>query len=214
MLFESYNPVQHPTFSPQPHVFGAKPQELLRDFTGTRRQVQPADENTVVAAFVAWVNGLGPLAQASAALQARMLMEVKTVARHMDVSAEAGKPSGYDRRVLYEDPGSWSLAAVILRPGQHTELHDHGGWGCAVTVQGIERNCIFVHDAASNPILSAEQDYPPGTGYVFDATEVHQPVGADTGRVTVALHFLVHDNHTQAHAEPPTPEQRIGQQIN
>lgn len=155
---------------------------------------QVGEERAVVARFVARVNALGPLSQASPALQARLLEEVKTVAQHIDGSAEAGAASGYDRRVLYEDPDCWSLAAISLRPGQQTHPHDHGGWGCAVTVQGVERNRRFVHDASGNLVLSGERDYPPGTGYVFDAADVHQPVGADPRRVTVALHFLVHDS--------------------
>ncbi|HBY98530.1 MAG: hypothetical protein M5U01_16690 [Ardenticatenaceae bacterium] len=148
------------------------------------------EESAVVARFVARVNALGPLSQASPALQARLVEEVKTVARRIDGSAEAGAASGYDRRVLHDDPASWSLAAIVLRPGQQTHPHDHDGWGCAVTVQGIERDRRFVHDASGNLVLSGERDYPPGTGYLFDTTDVHQAVGADPQRVTVALHFL------------------------
>ena len=163
-------------------------------FPGKR---QVGEERAVVARFVARVNALRPLSQASPALQARLLEEVKTVARRIDGSAEAGVASGYDRRVLYEDPGHWSLAAIILRPGQQTHPHDHGGWGCAVTVQGVERDRRFVYDMSGNLVLSGERDYPPGTGYVFDAADVHQPVGADPRRVTVALHFLVHESHLE-----------------
>jgi predicted metal-dependent enzyme (double-stranded beta helix superfamily) len=162
-----------------------------------------------VAAFVARVNALGPLSHASPALQARLLKEVEAVARHVDGSAEAGAESGYGRRVLYEDPTRWSLAVISLRPGQHTERHDHGGWGCAVTVQGVERNRRFAHDASGNLMLSDEHDYPPGSGYIFDATEVHEPLGADPQRVTVALHFLVYESHAGAHAESAVPEPSV-----
>jgi predicted metal-dependent enzyme (double-stranded beta helix superfamily) len=151
------------------------------------------DEGAVVARFVAMVNALGPLSQASPVLQARLLEEVKTVARHINGSAEAGSASGYDRRVLYEDPDCWSLAAIILRPGQQTHPHDHDGWGCAATVQGIERDQRFIRDASGNLVLSSARDYPPGTGYVFDPVDIHQPLGADPRQVTVALHFLVHE---------------------
>jgi predicted metal-dependent enzyme (double-stranded beta helix superfamily) len=159
------------------------------------------EESAAVARFVARVNALGPLSQASMALQARLLEEVKIVARSVDGSAEIGTASGYDRRVLHEDPAGWSLAAIILRPGQQTDPHDHGGWGCAVTVQGVERDRRFVRDAPGNLVLSSGRDYPPGTGYVFDAADVHQPVGADLRRVTVALHFLVYDSHVD-HGHP------------
>ena len=84
-------------------------------------------------------------------------------------------------------------------------LHDHASWGCAVTVQGIERDRRFVPGSTGEPVLSYERDYPAGTGYVFDPTDVHQPVGADPGQVTVALHFLVHD-HAHNSAVPEIVE--------
>jgi hypothetical protein len=166
-------------------------------------------ERTAMARFVARINALGPLSPASPALQAHLLEEVKIVARHVDGSAEAGAVAGYDRRVLYEDGDNWSLAAIILRPGQQTHPHDHGGWGCAVTVQGVERDRRFVPAAAGNLQSSGEHDYPVGTGYVFDALDVHQPVGADPHRVTVALHFLVHHswvNHLHETMDLSAPE--------
>jgi predicted metal-dependent enzyme (double-stranded beta helix superfamily) len=169
-----------------------------RAFPGTRQAVV---ERAVVARFVARVNALGSLSPASPALQARLLEEVKAVAQRIDGSSEAGLASGYDRRVLYEDPGHWSLAAIILRPGQETHPHDHDGWGCAATVQGVERDRRFVHGASGNLVLSGERDYPPGSGYIFDPVDIHQPLGADPRRVTVALHFLVNGSHTEEQRE-------------
>jgi predicted metal-dependent enzyme (double-stranded beta helix superfamily) len=154
-------------------------------------------ERAVVERFVARVDALGPLSQATAALQARLLAEVKIIAQHVDGSSEAGSASGYVRRVLYEVPGCWSLAAIILRPGQQTHPHNHSGWGCAATVQGVERDRRFVHGTSGKLVMTGERDYPPGTGYVFDATDIHQPVGADPRRVTVALHFLVQESHAE-----------------
>jgi predicted metal-dependent enzyme (double-stranded beta helix superfamily) len=159
-----------------------------------------------VASFVAWVNSLGPLTEASPILQVRLLKEVGSLAWHIDAGAEGGEASGYGRRVLYEDPDRWSLAVIALRPGQQTELHDHSDWGCAFTVQGVERNRCFAHDESGNPVLISERDYPRGSGYVFEATDVHQPLGADPHRVTIALHLLVHANHAQAHAEVVMPQ--------
>ena len=152
------------------------------------------DEVLAVARFASTVDALGPLSNPSSALQARLLEEVKAVARCIDASAAAGAASGYDRRVLYEVPGRWSLAAIIMRPGQHTHAHDHGGWGCAVTIQGVERDRRFTHDQSGNLVPSGQRDYPPGTGYVFDEVDIHQPVGVDPWQVTVALHFLVENS--------------------
>jgi predicted metal-dependent enzyme (double-stranded beta helix superfamily) len=158
---------------------------------------QAGEERVAVVRFVSRVRTLGPLSPASPALQERLLEEVRAVAQRVDGSIEAGTASGYDRRVLHDDPAGWSLAAIILRPGQRTDAHDHSGWGCAATVQGVERNRRYVRDASGHLALSGERDYPPGTGYIFDVADVHQPVGADPRRVTVALHFLVQENQTE-----------------
>ncbi|MFL5732664.1 MAG: hypothetical protein ACJ78Q_05625 [Chloroflexia bacterium] len=177
-------------------------------YKGLAEVVQVTQEWAVVARFAGIVDTFGPLDQASPARQSRLLEEVKRVAEGIDGSAEMGLASGYDRRVLYEDPDNWSLAAVVLRPGQKTEMHDHGGWGCAVTVQGVERDRRFVHDACGNLVLSSERDYPAGTGYVLDPEDIHQPVGADPMRVTVALHFLAQQsghNHLPEVVEFPNP---------
>jgi hypothetical protein len=169
-----------------------------RAFPETR---QALVERAVVARFAARVDTLGPLSPASPALRVRLLDEVKFVAQRIDGGREAGLASGYDRRVLYEDPGHWSLAAIILRPGQETHPHDHDGWGCAATVQGVERDRRFVHDASGNLVLRGERDYPPGSGYVFDPVDIHQPFAADPQRVTVALHFLAHGSHAETQRE-------------
>jgi predicted metal-dependent enzyme (double-stranded beta helix superfamily) len=196
MLLQNETVVQCPKMSALLRMYRAIPTGQARTFP---RQRQMWDEAAVVARFVARVNALGPLSPASPSLQARLLEEVKTVARYIDGSAETGvadkRSAGYDRRVLHDDPEGWSLAAIILRPGQRTDEHDHGGWGCAATVQGVERDRRFVHAPSGNLMLIGERDYPPGTGYVFDAADIHQPVGADPLRVTVALHFLVEEGH-------------------
>ncbi len=156
---------------------------------------QISNERTVVKRFVARIEAFGPLTEISPTLQSRLLQEVRNVALRIDGSREVGAASGYGRRVLHEDEGRWSLAAIVMRPGQYTEAHDHGGWGCAVTVQGIERDRRFVQLPTGDLVLRSERDYPAGSGYAFDPTDIHQPVGADPRRVTVALHFLVHGTH-------------------
>ncbi len=206
MLYETNTPNFASTPAARPFMFGMGLQRPGLDFSGKLQTLRRIEESAVVASFAARINALGSLSGASPALRERVLGEVMRVARYIDTTTDTGEESGYGRRVLYEVPEEWSIAAISLRPGQHTELHDHGGWGCAVTVQGIERNVCFAHDASGNPVLAGEQDYPQGTGYVFDASDVHQPVGADPHRVTVALHFLVHDSHPQAHAEETSQE--------
>lgn len=147
-------------------------------------------ESAIVAGFADRINALGRLAHPSPVIQARIFDEVRRIARRMDMSREKGSSAEFVRRVLYEDT-RWSLAAIILRPGQDIYAHDHGGWGCAVTVHGIERDRRFRHDEQGKLMLASERDYSAGMGYMFDPEDVHQPVGAHPHRATVALHFLV-----------------------
>src|SRR5512133_1028033 len=136
------------------------PTGQARVFFAGKQQVEM--ERAVVARFAARVNAFGPLSKASPALQTSLLEELRAVVRRLDGGTEAGVASGYERRILREDPAGWSLAAIILRPGQQTNPHDHGRWGCAATVQGVERDRRFVHDASRNLLLTSARDYPPG----------------------------------------------------
>ncbi|HZW02502.1 MAG TPA: hypothetical protein VFF68_01145 [Anaerolineaceae bacterium] len=165
--------------------------ETILERQGAPR-VELRDAGAALEHFAAWVDTLGPPEYAGPALRARVLLELKTVAEQLDASGLEGQPGGYDRRVLFEIPGRWTLAVIILRPGQQTEAHDHGGWGCAVTVQGIERDQRLTHGVGGRLEVLSERDYPAGAGYSFDALAIHQPLGADPQRVTVGLHFLVH----------------------
>lgn len=177
-------------------------QPLLARLPVWRRTVvsEQVGEAAAVARFAVWVNQLPTLELPSPALRVSMLAAVREVARHIETGAETGSPVRYTRRVLADDPGRWTLAVVALRPGQQTEAHDHGGWGCAVTAQGIERDRRFRPDESGQLALISERDYLPGAGYTFTPSDIHQPYGAHPSQVTVALHFLVEGSH-QAHAE-------------
>jgi predicted metal-dependent enzyme (double-stranded beta helix superfamily) len=94
-----------------------------------------------------------------------------------------------------------------LRNGQQTEAHDHDGWGAVVTVQGIERDRRYQMDDSGELRLVFEKDFPPGTGYLFDPADIHQPVGADQSQLTIALHLLVTGEHAQHRHEAPGDRQ-------
>jgi predicted metal-dependent enzyme (double-stranded beta helix superfamily) len=151
-----------------------------------------ARERAAVETFAARVNALGDLHHASSATRLRVLEMVREIATVIDISSCIASPRSYGRRVLLDDPSGWNLSAITLRNGQETEAHDHDGWGCVATAQGIERDRRYRLDEACNLLLISERDYPVRGGYVFDFFDIHQPAGADPRRLTVALHFLVH----------------------
>jgi predicted metal-dependent enzyme (double-stranded beta helix superfamily) len=156
-------------------------------------------ERRAVAEFARRVNALGDLRAASVQNRLEVLDALRGLAPAVDTVACVAPTNRYGRRVLREDRASWSLAAITLRNGQQTEAHDHDGWGAVVTVQGIERDRRYRLDETGELRLIAERDYQPGTGYLFDPTDIHQPAGADSRRLTIALHLLVRDHGAGQH---------------
>jgi 3-mercaptopropionate dioxygenase len=56
----------------------------------------------------------------------------------------AGDPAAYVSHVLHTEPdGSFSVCALVWRPGQITPIHDHVTWCVFGVVQGIEHEELF-----------------------------------------------------------------------
>ncbi len=56
----------------------------------------------------------------------------------------AGSPDGYVCNVLHAEPdGSFSVCALIWRPGQQTQIHDHVAWCVFGVLQGTEYEELF-----------------------------------------------------------------------
>ena len=55
-----------------------------------------------------------------------------------------GDPDGYRCHVLHAEPdGSFSVTAMVWRPGQITPIHDHVTWCVFGVLQGVEYEEIF-----------------------------------------------------------------------
>src|ERR1700755_1857401 len=55
-----------------------------------------------------------------------------------------GDPAGYQSHLLYAEPdGSFSISAMVWRPGQQTMIHDHVAWCVTGVLQGREYEEIF-----------------------------------------------------------------------
>jgi 3-mercaptopropionate dioxygenase len=55
-----------------------------------------------------------------------------------------GSPDGYVCHTLYTEPdGSFSVCALVWRPGQATPIHDHVTWCVVGVVQGAEYEELF-----------------------------------------------------------------------
>jgi predicted metal-dependent enzyme (double-stranded beta helix superfamily) len=55
-----------------------------------------------------------------------------------------GDPLGYQCHLLHAEPdGSFSVVALVLRPGQETPVHDHVTWCVSGVLQGAENEERF-----------------------------------------------------------------------
>ena len=58
-----------------------------------------------------------------------------------------GGPDHYRTHLLYaEADGSFSIVALVLRPGQETPIHDHVTWCVFGVIQGVEHEELFIHN--------------------------------------------------------------------
>jgi predicted metal-dependent enzyme (double-stranded beta helix superfamily) len=67
-----------------------------------------------------------------------------------------GDPTGYVSHVLHAEPdGTFSIQALVWRPGQTTRIHDHLTWCVFGVIQGIEYEELFVLDEANDCLVNS-----------------------------------------------------------
>jgi len=60
---------------------------------------------------------------------------------------------------LYVEPdGSFSIVALLLRPGQQTVIHDHVTWCAVAVIQGLEREDLFALDETGTRLTPVRSD--------------------------------------------------------
>jgi 3-mercaptopropionate dioxygenase len=89
-----------------------------------------------------------------------------------------GSPDGYRSHTLHVEPdGSFSIIALVWRPGQVTRIHDHLTWCVFGVVQGAEHEELFDADLnligrSDNHVGDVSGFAPPG-----DIHRVHNTAG-------------------------------------
>jgi len=80
-------------------------------------------------------------------------------------SLRHGDPACYQSHLLYAEPdGSFSVSAMVWRPGQQTVIHDHVAWCVTGVLQGREYEEIFaLTDDGRALKLAARNLNPAGT---------------------------------------------------
>ena len=67
-----------------------------------------------------------------------------------------GNQEGYRSHVLHAEPdGTFSIQALVWRPGQTTRIHDHLTWCVFGVIQGIEYEELFVLDEANECLVES-----------------------------------------------------------
>jgi predicted metal-dependent enzyme (double-stranded beta helix superfamily) len=67
-----------------------------------------------------------------------------------------GDPEGYRSHVLHTEPGgTFSIVALVWRPGQVTPIHDHVTWCVFGIVQGVEHEELFTLDEERGCLVEA-----------------------------------------------------------
>ena len=79
-----------------------------------------------------------------------------------------GSPDGYRGHTLHVEPdGSFSIVALVWRPGHLTRIHDHVTWCAFGVIQGVEHEELFDADLAvigenDNHVGDVSGFAPPG----------------------------------------------------
>ena len=89
-----------------------------------------------------------------------------------------GSPDDYCAHTLYVEPdGSFSIVALVWRPGQITRIHDHVTWCVLGVIQGVEHEELF--DAELNLVGHNENQVGDVSGFAppGDIHRVHNTAG-------------------------------------
>ena len=119
--------------------------------------------------------------------------EVADVLREMapgtDLLTEAeraGSPEGYSRHVLHAE-AAFSLQAVVWRPGQLTEIHDHLVWCSFMVLQGAETETLYGLDGELLVEVGRRQRPTGSVSGVAPPDDIHRV--CNTGEtVAITLH--------------------------
>ncbi|WP_188197770.1 cysteine dioxygenase family protein [Nonomuraea sp. SYSU D8015] len=117
---------------------------------------------------------------------ADVLAETKPAVDLLTVAERAGSPDGYTRHTLHTE-AAFSVSAVVWRPGQVTEIHDHLVWCSFLVLQGAETETLYDIDG-DRLVEIGERHRPAGSvSGVAPPDDIHRV--RNTGdTVAITLH--------------------------
>lgn len=134
---------------------------------------------TTVAAHASW--------PVTAQLVAEQLLRHLPSPDVLTADQRLGSPDGYRSHTLHIEPdSSFSIIALVWRPGQMTRIHDHVTWCVFGVIQGVEHEELFdadlnLVDRSDNHIGDVSGFAPPG-----DIHRVHNT--GDTTAISIHIY--------------------------
>jgi predicted metal-dependent enzyme (double-stranded beta helix superfamily) len=117
---------------------------------------------------------------------ADVLVEMRPSVDLLTAAERAGSPDGYTRHTLHTE-ATFSVSAVVWRPGQVTEIHDHLVWCSFMVLQGAETETLYDIDG-DRLVEIGERQRPAGSvSGVAPPDDIHRV--RNTGdTVAITLH--------------------------
>jgi len=101
-----------------------------------------------------------------------------------------GSPDGYVCHTLHTEPdGSFSVCAMVWRPGQQTPVHDHVAWCVTGVLQGAEYEELFAlrDNATALEQLGTRVNLPGDVGGFAPPGDIHRVTNTGDG-IAISLH--------------------------
>jgi predicted metal-dependent enzyme (double-stranded beta helix superfamily) len=151
----------------------------------TATQIRPVSELTQLVAGVRTAVDTHASWPETAQLVAEQLRRHLPTPDVLTAAQRLGSPDDYCAHNLYVEPdGSFSIVALVWRPGQLTRIHDHMTWCVFGVIQGVEHEELF--DADLNLVGRSENQVGDVSGFAppGDIHRVH-----NTGEETaISIH--------------------------
>jgi predicted metal-dependent enzyme (double-stranded beta helix superfamily) len=117
---------------------------------------------------------------------ADVLTDLRPTVELLTATERAGSADGYTRHTLHTE-STFSISAVVWRPGQVTEIHDHLVWCTFLILQGVETENIFDIDG-DHLVQIGQRQRPTGSvSGVAPPDDIHQ-VHNTGDTVAITLH--------------------------
>jgi predicted metal-dependent enzyme (double-stranded beta helix superfamily) len=150
----------------------------IRTHEDTELQELVAGVRTAVGAHGDWMG--------TAELVAEQLREHLPSPDVLSAEERLGSPEGYRSHTLHVEPdGSFSITAVVWRPGQATRIHDHVTWCVVGVIQGIEHEELF--DADLNLLGTSDNEVGQVSGFAPPG-DIHR-VNNTSSTTAISIHI-------------------------